>query len=756
MNEIEAIRWHLERYRAMLAQQIDRLYNALEELQRTTLMLLDHNEALESEIDEWLMAEGFGVDGDGFFQSLPLLKAFKDGTAPGDAISVSWGKHLYKNITARRHMYAHRGIGHYLKHIHQRLSEVGWIYYQDASNTALQYPYIEQRSAIKWDFDWSAYHTYVSVNPENNPDRMIKWTLPTIDYAGEGLILSVSIPVWRGDDFIGLWSIDLPIRYLYRDFGISKPFDDQIQFIVNTDGMLLLLHESMNADIEPVHGNVLLQPLTKLGGGWATLDLQQAIKEEQGELRVTDEAGVVWLMSFTTVPGVEWILFSGIKEQVMEKVATHRLRRAFRQVAEGDFTHKIETASSGSLLSSVADEFNRMLLRLEASETRRNRAEAQLLQAQRMECIGGLAGGVAHDYNNMLSVILGYTELAFEKVNRDDPLYDDLNEIYKAGKRSMEITRQLLAFARRQPIAPMVLDMNESISSMLKMLRRLIGENIELVWRPGEKMWAVKIDPSQIDQLLANLCVNARDAIDGVGTIIIETENVFFDDTYCDAHQGFIPGEYVALTVSDDGVGIQPEKLGSIFEPFFTTKEVGRGTGLGLATVYGIVKQNNGFINVYSETGKGTTFRIYLPGKGDMSVDKGIENIENILTGDGEVLMLVEDEISILKFGRKMLEGLGYVVLVSQNPLEAIKMAEMHPDKIDLVITDVIMPEMNGRDLADELQRIYPDIKILFMSGYTANVIEHRGVLEKNVNFLQKPFSRRDMAIKIREALLSV
>ncbi len=239
--------------------------------------------------------------------------------------------------------------------------------------------------------------------------------------------------------------------------------------------------------------------------------------------------------------------------------------------------------------------------------------ESQLRQAQKMESVGRLAGGVAHDFNNMLGVIIGHTELALEQMDPAQPLFTSMQEIRKAALRSADLTRQLLAFARKQTVAPKVLDLNETVEGMLKMLRRLIGEDIDLVWLPDSDLWPVKMDPSQIDQILANLCVNARDAIEGVGKITIETHKVTFDEAYCADHSGFIPGDFVMLAVSDDGQGMDKETLDKIFEPFFTTKGIGKGTGLGLATVYGIVKQNNGFINVYSEPGQGTTFKIYLP-----------------------------------------------------------------------------------------------------------------------------------------------
>ena len=392
--------------------------------------------------------------------------------------------------------------------------------------------------------------------------------------------------------------------------------------------------------------------------------------------------------------------------------------------------------------------------------TERKRAEkeqevlrTQLIQAQKMESVGRLAGGVAHDFNNMLSVILGYTELALDKVEPSDPLRKYLLQIFDAGKRSADITRQLLAFARKQTIAPKVLDLNETVESMLKMLRRLIGEDVNLAWLPGIGLWPVKIDPSQMDQLLANLCVNARDAIKGVGKITIETGIVTFDEAYCADHLGFIPGDFILLSVSDDGCGMDKEILDKIFEPFFTTKEEGQGTGLGLAMVYGIVKQNNGFVNVYSEPGQGTTFNIYLP-----CHEGEAEEIRETLTteipsGHGEMILIVEDEVAILELGRTLLERFGYTVLTASTPGEALLLAKVHANEIHLLITDIVMPEMNGRQLADQLHTLYPNIKPLFMSGYTANVIAHRGILDEGVNFMHKPFSAKDLATKVHAAL---
>ena len=387
------------------------------------------------------------------------------------------------------------------------------------------------------------------------------------------------------------------------------------------------------------------------------------------------------------------------------------------------------------------------------SEQKQQLLERQLIQAQKMESVGRLAGGVAHDYNNMLSIIIGYAELALEKVKPGESLHTELGEILCAARRSTDITRQLLAFARRQTIAPKVLNLNDIVTSMLKMLRRLIGEDIDLAWLPGAGVWPVKIDPSQVDQILANLCVNARDAIAGVGKITIETKNVCLDKDYCADHAGFVPGEYILLAVSDDGTGMSPETLEKVFEPFFTTKKMGEGTGLGLSTVYGIVKQNDGFINIYSELGKGSTIRIYLARHAGEGHEEANEPVTEIPLGRGETLLLVEDDGAILLLGKKMLENLGYTVLTAATPGDAMALARESEERIHLLITDVVMPEMSGRDLSSQLQVEYPDLKVLFMSGYTADVIAHRGVLDEGVNFISKPFSKKELAMKVRDVL---
>ena len=387
-----------------------------------------------------------------------------------------------------------------------------------------------------------------------------------------------------------------------------------------------------------------------------------------------------------------------------------------------------------------------------ANEERENLQE-QLKQSQKMESVGRLAGGVAHDFNNMLGVILGHAEIALDQVKPSHPIHLDLIEIKKAAERSALLTRQLLAFARKQVIQPRVINLNETITGMLKMLRRMIGENISLDWKPAKDLWPVRMDPSQVDQLLANLCVNARDAIKDTGRILIGTKTAIIDDAFCASHKEFIPGEFVVLTFSDDGCGMEREIIEKIFEPFYTTKAVGTGTGLGLATVYGAVKQNNGFITVYSEPEHGTIFKIFLPRHVEELEDAHAEIEEEADRKGSESILLVEDEPAVLKLTTSMLETLGYKVRAAGSGDEAMKLAGKKTEEIHLLITDVIMPGMNGRELAERLRAVFPEMKCLFISGYTADFIAQRGVLGEGTCFIQKPFSKKNLSFKVREAL---
>ncbi len=390
------------------------------------------------------------------------------------------------------------------------------------------------------------------------------------------------------------------------------------------------------------------------------------------------------------------------------------------------------------------------------ADAEKENLQTQLIQAQKMESVGRLAGGVAHDFNNMLTVILGYAQAAMDQADPSGPVHENLQEVLTAARRSADLTRQLLTFARKEIIAPKVLDLNATVESMLSMLRRLIGEDIDLAWHPGTGIGTVKADPSQIDQILVNLCVNAKDAIADVGKITIETGTASFDQAYCHDHPGVSPGDFVMLAVKDDGCGMDRHVLANLFEPFFTTKDVGEGTGLGLATVYGTVQQNNGFLTVDSMPEQGSTFRVYLPlhmeAKASHDTSAHLQSPE--ATGH-ETILVVEDEPAILKMTSMMLERLEYDVLSAGSPDAALALAKNHNKNIHLLLTDVVMPQMNGRDLAGELKNLHPDVKFLFMSGYAADVISLQNLGDRDAGFIQKPFSINELAGKVRRILES-
>jgi len=387
------------------------------------------------------------------------------------------------------------------------------------------------------------------------------------------------------------------------------------------------------------------------------------------------------------------------------------------------------------------------------AQEEQRKLEHRLYQAEKLESIGRLAGGVAHDFNNMLGVILGHSELALDQLDPGHEAYTDLEQIRKAAGRSANLTRQLLTFARKQTITPRVLELNEVVSDMHRMLKRLIGESIELEWRPGDALWPVKADPSQIDQVLANLCVNARDAIAEEGRIVISTKNCCVNDADSHGIPDAQPGDYVRLTVRDTGCGMDQATLSHLFEPFFTTKAPGEGTGLGMFTVYGIISQNGFFITVQSEPGKGSEFSVYMPRYRGKAAAMTLPGPERSLPGGKETVLVVEDEQAILDLVCDTLIRLGYRVLKAVTPGEAIEQAEQHVGAIDLLLTDVVMPAMNGRTLATNIQLLYPNIRCVFMSGYPADVIVRHGVLAPGMHFLQKPMSLRVLADTIRAAL---
>jgi len=378
---------------------------------------------------------------------------------------------------------------------------------------------------------------------------------------------------------------------------------------------------------------------------------------------------------------------------------------------------------------------------------------AQLQQSQKLEAIGQLAGGVAHDFNNLLTAIIGYSDLSLKQISVENPIRSNLEEIKKAAERAASLTRQLLAFSRRQILEPKVLDLNAVVKDMHQMLRRLIGEHIDLTTKPAPGLGRVKADPGQVEQIIMNLVVNARDAMPRGGKVTIETANVTLDEHSTLRHVSVKTGAYVMVAVSDTGNGMDEETQARIFEPFFTTKEQGQGTGLGLSTVYGIVKQSGGNIWVYSELGKGTVFKVYFP-----QVEAAVKTIEKPVSEiaaprGSETILLVEDEDVVRRLAREILTQAGYKVLEACGGEEAMRLCQERWEPIDLLLTDVVMPETSGKEIAERLTELRPATHVLFMSGYTDEAIVHHGILDSNVQFIQKPFTALALAKKVREVL---
>ncbi|MCM2270812.1 MAG: response regulator, partial [Thermoanaerobaculia bacterium] len=488
----------------------------------------------------------------------------------------------------------------------------------------------------------------------------------------------------------------------------------------------------------------LLEGCQIVGFDWRYLYVNDALVK-QSRRRRDELLGRTMMEAY---PGIEKAPFFGALRECMRRRRPQTLENEFEfpDGSVGWFELHFEPVPEGVLVLSID-----ISARYRA-ESERARLEAQFRQAQKMEAVGRLAGGVAHDFNNLLSVILGYAEVAMARDGLDDATRADVAEIRRAGESAAALTRQLLAFSRQQVLSPVVLDLNAVVAPLEPMLARLLGEDVVVRLRLAPALGRVEADAHQIEQVVMNLAVNSRDAMPDGGHLTIETADVELDAAYAEQHVGVEPGHYVMLAISDDGHGMDAATRERLFEPFFTTKEAGKGTGLGLATVYGIVKQSGGHIWIYSESGQGTTFRIYLP-RTDGAAPAVVARPPAAPRGGDETVLVVEDQEALRQLLGRLLSAAGYRVLTASNGAEALALSAAHAGAVDLVLTDVVMPEMGGLELMARLRERHPELRVLFMSGYTEETVARHGVLDPARNFLGKPFTAAELARRVRTLL---
>ncbi|MBI9089100.1 MAG: response regulator [Desulfobacterium sp.] len=865
---------------ASLDANIRSCHDTLNELKRLSQLLFSEITADQLDIDRWFETEGFGVDDAGFWLRLPLQEAFRSDRVPDNAISYSWSPGLRNNPETCFRMYCLRNIGTFLDEMRTRLPGSAWFYYQDVTNTSVQFPYIDQAEAIDPGFDWTSYHTFVSVEPSNNPERKIQWTKPTIDYAGEGLIVSASIPVYLADQFVGLWSIDLPMKSLYQDFILDTYITGQINFIVDSDG-IIMDHPAVETEIDKAKGSIFQRHLHSLGPEFKEISLARLKKNRKGRFRLTKKGAFDLIVYHEVIPGIEWILFVIFPRSSMEDVANKRIRAALDRVKSGDFSYRLAKGADIEQVRLIVEGYNEMVATLETQEIIRKKAQQDLLKSeemfrnlfehsydaifihtidggirnanksaslllgyphhelcamnlmdlfsqegaayvkkalnvgqkqgsmlfettlltrfdtripveisfsiisskqgqyqaicrdlserlralkerkklenrlshyQKIEAIGTLAGGIAHDFNNILFPIMGYSEMLLEDLPEETPEYRKVKKIYKAAYRAKELTMQILTFSRHADQEQSPVQYQLIVKEALKLLRASIPKDIEIIQniKPGGS--PVFADPTKLHQIVMNLCTNAFHAVQECGgKFEVGLDEVAIDTDAILGNPGLQSGEYVHLSVSDTGHGINKEILPMIFDPYFTTKGNGKGTGLGLSVTYGIVKDLNGDIKVYSEPGKGTTVHVYLPKAETPPLVEKFSG-EPIVNGT-EHILLVDDEESIAQMGRQMLEKHGYSVTACTDSLEALEAFRANSEGFDLVITDMTMPNMTGDILAAEIKKLSATTPIILCTGFSEKISRNSYSTKVIDDFLMKPVTMHTISRSIRKLL---
>jgi|GEM_PF-1866193 len=758
MTNDDSIQLQLHQIATTLGANIQRYHDRLHELKRLSQILFTETRADDDDIAAWFREEGFGIDDDGFWLSLPKLTAFRENRAAGDSISYSWHPDLINSKDACFRMYALKNIGPLLEEIWNSLPETAWMYYQDITNTSLQFPYIDQITAISPDFDWRTYHTFQSVCPQNNPEGEIQWTQPTIDYAGEGLILSVSIPVKIQNRFIGLWSIDLPMVSLYPEYIFDTLLEGQVNFIVDQDGNLIA-HPQIETRIDSEKGSIFQTHFHELGDEFIPLSPRQLVKKEKGHFVLNPETESELVGYYHAIPGIHWLFFCVFPRQSMEYVIDQKIKTAFERVKSGDLSYRLNGLSGIKHSKIIAEGFNEMAQALEsqAEKQKKTQKEKDLLEErirhyQKMEAIGTLAGGIAHDFNNVLSPIQGYAEMLLDDLPTHDPQYEMAQEIFQAASRAKELIEQILTFSRQGETKNQIVSLQIIVKEALKLLRSTIPKNIEIRPNIMSQCKPVFADPTSLHQVIMNLCTNAFHAVqEKGGAIDVALKEIQVTAEGQHGISGLPPGDYIRLTVSDTGCGMDKNTLEQIFNPYFTTKEEGKGTGLGLSISYGIIKKLNGDIKVYSEPNKGTTFHVYMPVTSIKKIRGPGENI-NIVKGT-EHILLVDDEGSIAQMEKTVLEKYGYRVSAFTSSIEALNAFEKEPASFDLLLTDMSMPGMTGDILVQHIKRIKENIPVIICTGFSENISNGNYANKGADGFLMKPVAIHKLIGEIRKQL---
>ena len=749
MNEIEIVKFQVETTVSTLQSNILRYYNVLHELKRMSLFLLNETACERRDIEKWFEDDAFDICEDGFWQSISALKNHRQGNLSNQAISYSCHPDLRLDNDACFQMYCHRNMGEYLSDIRLRLHGSAWIYYQGACNVALQYPFIDQATAIAPDFDWSTYHTWISVCPANNPDREIKWTAPSIDYAGEGLIISVSIPVYRKDKFLGLWSIDLPMETLYHDYIYEKQIPEQQNFIADYDANIIV-HPIIETKIDNEKGSIYREKIGSIGKGFEKINLANLISKKEGQIEVFLKNNRMYDVFYKIIPEIDWIYFSIFPKDRMMDVINNKVKAALDKVRGGDYSFRVQNIPENVSNNVLVKSFNEMAEAIEMQHQQLLASQKRVVQAEKLSAIGTLAGGIAHDFNNILSSIIGFTELSLDEVEQESPTADNLQEVYAAGIRAKELVGQILAFARQTDEKPKPIRLDSIVKEVLKLLRSSIPSTIEIKSDIESRSY-IYGDSINIHQILMNLCTNAAQAMEKGGelTVSLKDGEIAAPNPLTSEHLSV--GHYLKLTVADTGTGIPDDIIESIFEPYFTTKSLGQGTGMGLAMVHGIVKKYKGEITVKSEIGKGTRFSVYFPTTEDESEMPSYKS-EKLPVGNERVLF-VDDELSIASMGSQMLNRLGYKVTARTDSKEALDLFRNRKNDFGLVITDMTMPNMAGSQPATEILRIRPEIPIILCTGYNEKISDESAAEIGIKAFAYKPVVKADLAKTVRKVL---